>query len=136
MMFARAAARRLPPTARRFSEAPQKLDRAARRAARLEAGGQATGEETGTTAALWFSVAASTAVISGGIYSLMADPEESSLAKAAQSSGPGAWVVANVSEASKPFVQPSREKLRTDKLEPKAPNSLTLNSDASRVRGP
>merc|ERR1712091_577108 len=80
MMFARAAARRLPPTARRFSEAPQKLDRAAR----LAAGGQATGEETGTTAALWASVAASTAVISGGIYSLMADPEESSLAKAAQ----------------------------------------------------
>ena len=142
MMFARAAARRLPPTARRFSEAPQKLDRAARRAARLEAGGQATGEETGTTAALWASVAASTAVISGGIYSLMADPEESSLAKAAQSSALGGWVVANVSEASKPFVQPSREKLLPDwppdylNISPDVPcpHTLVLDLDDTLVR--
>ena len=48
--------------------------------------------------------------LSLGIYSLMADPDESALARAAQESAPGKFLVANVSAAAAPFVQPSREK--------------------------
>ena len=137
----RQAARRLSPSLRRFSTPPQ-MDRAARKAARLEAGAGATAEDQGTTAALWATVAVSTGVISGGIYSLMADPEESALAKSAQSSAVGSWVVANVAEMCSPFIQPSRDKLLPDwppdylNISPDVPcpHTLVLDLDDTLVR--
>ena len=90
-MLARAATAALR---RRLATAPpRKLDRAARKAAR-EKKADPTTKGTGTTTKLWVSVGGTTAFLSVGIYSLMADPDESALARAAQESAPGKFLVA------------------------------------------
>ena len=133
-MLARAAARRA------FSAAPPKLDRAARRAAR-DGSASPGAADASTTTALWASVGATTAALSAGIYSLMADPRESAVARAVQSSGPGKWLVANVAAAADPFVAPVREKLLPDwppdylNIGPDVPcpHTLVLDLDDTRA---
>ena len=140
-MLARAAAaacRR--PIVRRLSTPPKKLDRAARKAAR-EKKADPTTKDTGTTTKLWVSVGGTTAFLSVGIYSLMADPNESELARSAQSTSVGKWLTANVGEMASTFVNPCREKLLPDwppdylNLPPttQCPHTLVLDLDDTLV---
>ena len=142
-MLARAAAaacRR--PIVRRLSTPPKKLDRAARKAAR-EKKADPTTKDTGTTTKLWVSVGGTTAFLSVGIYSLMADPNESELARSAQSTSVGKWLTANVGEMASTFVNPCREKLLPDwppdylNLPPttQCPHTLVLDLDDTLVQG-
>ena len=137
-MLARAATAALR---RRFSTAPpRKLDRAARKAAR-EKKADPTTKDTGTTTKLWVSVGGTTAFLSVGIYSLMADPNESELARSAQSTSVGKWLTANVGEMASTFVNPCREKLLPDwppdylNLPPttQCPHTLVLDLDDTLV---
>lgn len=104
--------------------APKKLDRAARRAAREQTADPTT-KDTGTTTKLWVTVGGTTAILSAGIYSLMADPETSEVAKAVQSTAVGEWLTANVGEIAGPFVNPCRDKLLPDW----PPDYLNISSD-------
>ena len=113
-MLARAAAAALRRPLRRLATAPpRKLDRAARKAAR-EKKADPTTKDTGTTTKLWVTIGGTTAFLSVGIYSLMADPNESNLARSAQSTSVGKWLTANVGEMASTFVNPCREKLLPD----------------------
>ena len=73
-----------------------------------------TTKDTGTTTKLWVTIGGTTAFLSVGIYSLMADPNESDLARSAQSTSLGKWLTANVGEMASTFVNPCREKLLPD----------------------
>ena len=139
-MLARAAA---AACGDQFSTAyppPKKLDRAARKAAR-EKKADPTTKDTGTTTKLWVSVGGTTAFLSVGIYSLMADPNESELARSAQSTSVGKWLTANVGEMASTFVNPCREKLLPDwppdylNLPPttQCPHTLVLDLDDTLV---
>ena len=118
----------------------KKLDRAARKAAR-EKKADPTTKDTGTTTKLWVSVGGTTAFLSVGIYSLMADPNESELARSAQSTSVGKWLTANVGEMASTFVNPCREKLLPDwppdylNLPPttQCPHTLVLDLDDTLV---
>ena len=135
------AALRRPPLRRLATAPPRKLDRAARKAAR-EKKADPTTKDTGTTTKLWVTIGGTTAFLSVGIYSLMADPNESNLARSAQSTSLGKWLTANVGEMASTFVNPCREKLLPDwppdylgNIDPRTPcpHTLVLDLDDTLV---
>jgi len=95
-----------------------------------------------TTGALWVSVGLSTGVLCLGGWALLADPEESEIAKAAQESALGSFATARVAELCAPFVNPSRDKLLPDwppdylNISPDVPcpHTLVVDLDGTLVR--